>query len=83
MVFDKTGTLTEGRFGVTDIISLADLNEDDVLDLTASLETNSEHPIAAGIVNSSQENVGEHVHIHDFKAFPGKGVEGTVGAKRC
>src|SRR5512136_93624 len=45
VVFDKTGTLTEGRFGVTDILSLSELNENDILRLTASLEANSEHPI--------------------------------------
>ena len=52
VVFDKTCTLTEGRFGVTDIVPLADLDESEVLRMTASLEANSEHPIAAGIVNS-------------------------------
>jgi P-type Cu2+ transporter len=44
VVFDKTGTLTEGRFGVTDVLPLAELSENDVLRLTASLEANSEHP---------------------------------------
>jgi P-type Cu2+ transporter len=82
VVFDKTGTLTEGRFGVTDIVPLADLNEDEVLRMTASLETNSEHPIAAGIVNSSKEKGFELVHIHEFKAIPGIGVEGRVLGKK-
>ena len=82
VVFDKTGTLTEGRFGVTDIVPLADLNENEVLRMTASLEANSEHPIAAGIVNSSKEKGVELVHIHEFKAIPGKGVEGQVQGKR-
>jgi Cu2+-exporting ATPase len=82
VVFDKTGTLTEGRFGVTDIVPLADLNEDEILRMTASLETNSEHPIAAGIVNSSKEKGFELVHIHEFKAIPGIGVEGRVLGKK-
>jgi len=56
VVFDKTGTLTEGRFGVTDIIPLAGLNETEVLRMAASLEANSEHPIAAGIAEGSKEN---------------------------
>jgi Cu2+-exporting ATPase len=46
VVFDKTGTLTEGRFGVTDILSFSEFNENEVLRLTASLEANSEHSIA-------------------------------------
>ena len=82
VVFDKTGTLTEGRFGVTDIVPLADLNEDEVLMMTASLEANSEHPIAAGIVNSSKEKGLELVHIHEFKAIPGVGVEGEAQGQR-
>ena len=82
VVFDKTGTLTEGRFGVTDIVPLADLNETEVLRMTASLEANSEHPIAAGIVNSLKEKGGEPVHISEFKAIPGIGVEGQAQGKR-
>lgn len=82
VVFDKTGTLTEGRFGVTDIVPLADLDESEVLRMTASLEANSEHPIAAGIVNSLNEKGGELVAIHEFKAIPGIGVEGQVQGKR-
>ena len=73
VVFDKTGTLTEGRFGVTDIVPLADLNENEILRMTASLEANSEHPIAAGIVDSSKRKAVELVRIHEFKAIPGKG----------
>ena len=82
VVFDKTGTLTEGRFGVTDIVPLADLDEAEVLRLAASLEASSEHPIAAGIVDSSKEKGIERVHVHDFRAIPGKGVEGLVSGKK-
>ncbi len=82
VVFDKTGTLTEGRFGVTDIVPLADLNETEVLRMTASLEANSEHPIAAGIVNSLKKKGGEPAHIGEFKAIPGIGVEGQAQGKR-
>lgn len=82
VVFDKTGTLTEGRFGVTDIVPLAEFGEADVLGLTASLEASSEHPIAAGIVSSSKERNIELQHVHDFRALPGKGIEGLVEGKR-
>jgi len=50
IVFDKTGTLTTGEFGVTDVIPLGDEAEDAVLQLAASVESRSEHPIAAAIV---------------------------------
>ena len=46
VVFDKTGTLTQGRFGVTDVISLDGSSSDDVLRIAAGLESQSEHPIA-------------------------------------
>ena len=82
VVFDKTGTLTEGRFGITDIVPLAELNENEVLRLIASLEANSEHPIATGIVEGSKENGTELVQVHEFKAIPGKGVEGQIGGRR-
>lgn len=82
VVFDKTGTLTEGRFGVTDVVSFSELNENEVLELTASLEVYSEHPIASGIVNDSKEKGIELVHVHDFKAIPGKGVKGQIRGRR-
>ena len=81
VVFDKTGTLTEGKFGITDIVALADLDEIGVLRMTASLEANSEHPIAAGIVSGSKEKGVELIHIHEFKAIPGKGIEGRIQGK--
>jgi Cu2+-exporting ATPase len=82
VVFDKTGTLTEGRFGITDVVPLAELNENEVLKLIASLEANSEHPIAAGIVEGSKEKAIRLVQVHEFKAIPGKGVEGQIRGRR-
>jgi len=78
VVFDKTGTLTEGRFGVTDIVPLDGRTEHDVLRLAASLESRSEHPIAAGIVRAATER-GVHYPAPDgFAAIPGKGASGAV-----
>jgi Cu2+-exporting ATPase len=82
VVFDKTGTLTEGRFGVTDVLALGEINEIMVLTLAASLEANSEHPIATGIINSLKEKALEPLPVHEFKAIPGKGVEGLVQGKK-
>lgn len=75
IVFDKTGTLTEGKFGVTDILVFgSDLNEKDLLRYAGSVETNSEHPIAHGIVRSAKDLMP----VEDFRAIPGKGAEGRV-----
>ncbi|MHA1147381.1 MAG: heavy metal translocating P-type ATPase [Promethearchaeota archaeon] len=82
IVFDKTGTLTEGDFGITDIISLGTLNEEEILSIAASLETNSEHPIAMGIVTSANNRNTQIKTISDFKAIPGKGIEGKINEKK-
>ncbi len=78
IVFDKTGTLTEGRFGVTDIITLADLDDTRVLSLAASIEAQSEHPIAAGVVRTAKERSVEVSTPRNFKAIPGRGAEAEV-----
>jgi len=78
IVFDKTGTLTEGRFAVTDVIPLAGRNEHELLGLAASLESQSEHPIAAGVVRSARERGVAVTAPKDFRAIPGKGAEARV-----
>lgn len=82
VVFDKTGTLTEGRFGVTDIVPCEDFKDKDILSFAASLEQNSEHPIAAGIVNSAKEQDMTLREITDFQSITGKGIEGKVDGKQ-
>ncbi|MDW7733427.1 MAG: heavy metal translocating P-type ATPase [Methanolobus sp.] len=82
IVFDKTGTLTLGKFGVTDIIPLADADKNDILRLAASLESNSEHPIALGIVNSAKEQELKPESPDEFNSIPGKGVEGLVNGRK-
>jgi Cu2+-exporting ATPase len=78
IVFDKTGTLTEGRFGVTDIFALGGFDGDDVLRRAASLESRSEHPIAAGIVDAARERGLDFPSPSEFRAIPGKGARGQV-----
>lgn len=81
VVFDKTGTLTEGKFVVTDIISLSNLGEEEILRYAASLESHSEHPIAQGIVRKAKE-LGISLHeVKYFKTIPGKGIQGVVNGK--
>ncbi|MEJ2105493.1 MAG: HAD-IC family P-type ATPase, partial [Ignavibacteriaceae bacterium] len=75
IIFDKTGTLTKGEFGVTDTISFdEDLDEKEILKYAATVESESEHPIAKGIVESSEETYD----LNDFNSIPGKGAEGKV-----
>ena len=82
IVFDKTGTLTEGRFGVTDVISLGGRSEEDLVRLAASLESQSEHPIAAGVVRGAQERKVQFPVPAAFRAIPGKGAEAVVEGAR-
>ncbi len=79
IIFDKTGTLTQGKFGVTDTISFdSSVSKDDILNFAAAVETNSEHPIAKGVVASATAKK----FVSDFKAIPGKGAEGRVEGKK-
>jgi Cu2+-exporting ATPase len=78
VVFDKTGTLTEGRFGVTDLLSLGGADDVRILRLAASVESRSEHPIAAGIVRSARERDIDLPTPSDVQAIPGKGAQGMV-----
>lgn len=78
VLFDKTGTLTEGRFGVTDVISIGDKSEDELLKIAASLESQSEHPIAQGIVDAAKEKNIDFDAPKDFKAIPGKGAQANI-----
>ena len=82
VVFDKTGTLTEGRFGVTDIIPLDAGAPDDVLRLAAALESQSEHPIAAGIVQAARTRQLVVPTPRDVRSIPGRGAEGVIEGKR-
>ncbi|MCF8130634.1 MAG: heavy metal translocating P-type ATPase [Deltaproteobacteria bacterium] len=78
VVFDKTGTLTEGRFGVSDIVSLNQRGEDEILRMAASLESRSEHPIAEGIVQEAQKRELDYPEPENFEAIAGKGAEAIV-----
>ncbi|MFX1541344.1 MAG: heavy metal translocating P-type ATPase [Promethearchaeota archaeon] len=82
IIFDKTGTLTEGQFSVTDVVSLADLSDEMVLQFAASLEMLSEHPIAQGIVRGATERNISLTVARNFQAIPGKGAEGQVDSKQ-
>lgn len=78
VVFDKTGTLTKGEFGVTDIVASEGYSEEQVLQLAAAIEQNSEHPIATGIVQSAKERNLAIGKVTDFESITGKGIQGQV-----
>ncbi len=78
ILFDKTGTLTQGKFGITDMITLnGKISQEEMLKYAASVEANSEHPIAKGIVTSANGTLP----VEGFKAIPGKGAQGKVNGK--
>ncbi|WP_353885272.1 heavy metal translocating P-type ATPase [uncultured Cycloclasticus sp.] len=80
MILDKTGTITLGAPKVTNIhlINASD-DEDEVLQLAASLEAGSEHPLALSIVESAAERGLMPEKVENFAAISGHGVEGVVG----
>lgn len=74
--FDKTGTLTEGRPEVTDIKTLSELPEREVLAIAASLEALSSHPIAKAVVRRAEEEGVKMKPIKEFRSVPGRGIMG-------
>lgn len=78
VVFDKTGTLTKGEFGVTDIIASNGYSKEQVLQLAAAIEQNSEHPIATGIVQSAKDRNLAIGKVADFESITGKGIQGQL-----
>ena len=74
IIVDKTGTLTEGRPEVTDIIPIASLNTRDFLQIAASLEQGSEHPLARAVLDSAQKMQLPLHAIDDFSAITGSGI---------
>jgi Cd2+/Zn2+-exporting ATPase len=81
MVFDKTGTLTEGRLEVVDIINLNGASEHKVLQIAASLESKSNHPIAEAILARAAARNVELIPVSRFKSVTGKGLIGTVDGR--
>ncbi len=78
VVFDKTGTLTLGEFRVVEVGVADGTSEDEALRIAAGVESESEHPIARGIVKTAEEREVEIPPADDFRAITGKGVAATV-----
>lgn len=74
IIVDKTGTLTEGKPEVTDIVPIASINTQDLLQIAASLEQGSEHPLARAVLDSAQKMQLPLQSIDDFSAITGSGI---------
>ncbi len=82
IVFDKTGTLTKGEPEVTDIVGLAESDEEEIISIAASLEKLSEHPLAEAIVKYATEESIVLEEADNFKAIPGHGVEAIINGQK-
>lgn len=81
VVVDKTGTLTEGKIQLHHIIPIEGISEDLILQLAASLEIGSEHPLSFAIVSKAEERNLPLLKAEDFRSISGKGIIGRVQGK--
>lgn len=81
IVFDKTGTITEGKPRVTDVVASNGISEKDLLQLAASAEKGSEHPLGEAIVKGAEEQGMEFKKLDSFRAIPGLGIEVKIDGR--
>ena len=81
LAVDKTGTLTEGKPKLTDVETLGKFSQDEILQLAASLEQLSEHPLASAVITGAQERGLPLARADNFESATGGGVRGIVSAK--
>ena len=82
VVLDKTGTITKGEPTTTDFISEGNIEKNTLLQLVASVEQKSEHPLAQAVVTYAEEMGMSLVTVEQFEAIPGHGVQAVVQGKR-
>lgn len=78
IVFDKTGTITEGKPEVTDIIAANGISRERLLQIAASGEKGSEHPLGEAIVRRAEKENLEFLKVEKFEAIPGHGIEVAI-----
>ncbi|HCF71779.1 MAG TPA: heavy metal translocating P-type ATPase [Syntrophomonas sp.] len=78
MVLDKTGTITEGRLTVTDMVATDGVTEDYLLQVAASIENPSEHPLAKAIVEKARQGGVACKEVEQFTALPGRGITAVI-----
>ena len=81
LLVDKTGTLTEGKPTLTDISPSSGYDANEILRLAASLESSSEHPLAAAIVRGAKDRKLVLEPVQDFRSVTGGGVAGTIAGR--
>jgi heavy metal translocating P-type ATPase len=82
LIIDKTGTITEGKPSLKGYKSLGKLSDDEILMLAASIDTNSEHPLAEAIVKGAKEKKIGLIKLDKFESITGKGVQALYNGKK-
>lgn len=83
VVLDKTGTITQGAPVVTDILCSESVREEELLQIAASLEKLSEHPLADAIVAEAERRELTYLSVSDFNQIPGQGITGIIDGQLC
>ena len=83
VVLDKTGTITEGKPAVTDVHCCEGTSEKELLQIAASLEKLSEHPLAEAIVTEAEKADVPYLSVSDFQQIAGQGITGVIDGKLC
>ncbi len=78
IVLDKTGTITEGKPTVTDVLTTENISSDKLLQITASAETGSEHPLGQAIVAGARDKELELLKMDSFDSITGRGIEAQI-----
>lgn len=81
ILLDKTGTLTEGKPEVTDVHLLGDMTKEKIMELAASAEVGSEHPLGEAIVRKAKEMSIPLLDTSSFSAIPGQGIEALIDSQ--
>ncbi len=82
LIIDKTGTLTEGKPRLIELVAFDGFEYDEILQLAASLDALSEHPLAQAIVNAAKEKSLQLLQVDNFQSVTGKGVTGTINGRK-
>lgn len=83
VVMDKTGTITQGKPVVTDLVCHSGVTEDYLLQIAASLEKLSEHPLARAIVAEAEKRNTQFLPVEQFEQIPGQGIKGSIQGLAC